>query len=316
MSGIPELDLQWYTGWLVIVVQLVIATVAGIIHRLWLTMAVTFGGTLLCLAGGVLPQLREEKWSCRKLEDDTPVGGRPKQKTTILTQGNGYKHVMIIHSIGRGLDLEDLATGRLKRHRSTLPCLLLLTFFWLTLLLLVGGFSENTWCLVAVGTLGMAQNMFAAGHHRALSTTGIHLGKPNIVLPDRPHKVQGKEVSNKVFQVLKKTEIEMSEKYGVNRAGIALLPVFFPDGLRTDELRWRDQQIAKYTRKAENHESPVQQPLSQAQTLIQRRTEDSAHEGPVAGESVSNNGHQRRKYSLEEPTEFSISSLDSTRIGQ
>ncbi|KAM0797291.1 hypothetical protein BDR22DRAFT_460493 [Usnea florida] len=295
------------------VVQLVIATVAGNIHKLWLTMAVTFGGKILCLAGGVLPQLKEEKWSCRKLEDDSPVGGPPKQKRTILTQGNGYMHVMIIHSIGRGLNLEDLATGRLKRRRSTLPCLFVLTFFWLTLLLLVGGFSENTWCLVAVGTLGMAQNMFAAGHHRALSTTGIHLGKPNIVLPDRPHKFQGNEVSNKVLQVLKKTEIEMSEKYGVKRAGIALLRVFFPDGLRTDELRWRDQQIAKYTRKAENHECPVQQPLSQTQTLIPRRTEDSAHEGPIAEGSMSNNGHQRRKYRLEEPTELNISSLDSTQ---
>lgn len=311
VPGVPELDLQWYTGWLVIIVQLVIATVAGIVHKLWLTMTVIFGGTILCLAGGVLPQLKEEKWSCRKLEDNTPVGGSPKQKTTILTQGNGYKHVMIIHSVGRGLDLEDLATGRLKRHRSTLPCLLVLTIFWLTLLLLVGGFSENTWCLVAVGTLGMAQNMFAAGHHRALSTTGIHLDKPNIVLPDRPHKFQGKEVSNKVFQVLKKTEVEMSEKYGVDRAGIALLPVFFPNGLRPDEERWRDQQLAKYTRKAENYDSPVQQPLSQAQTLIQRRTDDSAHEGPDTEGSVSNQGSQRRKHSLEEPPGLNISSPDS-----
>ena len=312
VPGVPELDLQWYTGWLVIIIQLVIATVAGIIHKLWLTMTVVLGGTILCLAGGALPQLKEEKWSCRKLEDKTPVGSSPKQKTTILTQGNGYTHVMIIHSIGRGLNLEDLATGRLKRHPSTLPCLLVLTIFWLTLLLLVGGFSENTWCLVAVGTLGMAQNMFAAGHHRALSTTGIHLDKPNIVLPDRPHKIQGKEVSNKVFQVLKKTEVEMSEKYGVDRAGIALLPVFFPNGLRPDEELWRDQQLAKYTRKAENHESPVQQPLSQAQTLIQRRTNDSAHEGPVAEGSVSKHEYQRRKQSLEEPTELNLSPPDST----
>ena len=308
VPGVPELDLQWYTGWGVIIAQLVIATVAGIVHKLWLTMTVTFGGTFLCLAGGVLPQLKEEKWSCRKLEDNAPVGGPPKQKTTILTQGNGYTHVMIIHSIGRGLDLEDLATGRLKRHRSTLPCLLVLTIFWLILLLLVGGFSENTWCLVAVGTLGMAQNMFAAGHHRASRTTGIHLDKPNIVLPDPPHKVQGKEMSNKVFQVLKKTENEMSEKYGVNGAGIALLPVFFPNGLRIDESRWRDRQIAKYTQKAENQDSPVQQPLSQAQTLIQRHTNNSAHEGPVAEGSVSNHGSQHHKHRLEEPTELNISS--------
>ena len=122
-----------------IIAQLVIATVAGIVYKSWLTITVILRGTILCLAGSVLTQLNEEKWSCRKLEEDTPVGGSPKQKTTILTQGKGYRHVMIVHSIGRGLDFEDLATGRSKRHRSTLPYLLALIIFWLILLLPVGG---------------------------------------------------------------------------------------------------------------------------------------------------------------------------------
>lgn len=181
---------------------------------------------------------------------------------------------MIIYSDGGGLDLEDLATRRFTPRRSTLPCLLVLTIFWRILLLMVGNFSENTWCLVAVGALGMTQSMFAAGHHRAPSTTGIHLDKPDFVLPDCPRKVQGKEKPNKVFQVLKKTEMKMSENYGVNRVGILLSPMFFPKGLRADETEWREQQEAKYMQEAQTQGSPVEQSLSQAQTLIQRPIEN------------------------------------------
>lgn len=93
----------------------------------------------------------------------------------------------------------------------------------------------------------MTQNMFAAGYHRASSTTGIHLGNPDRVLPDPSCKVEGKEKSNKVFQALKKTEMRMSKNYGVTGVGTLLLPTFFPNGLRADEIvEWRDQQGAKY----------------------------------------------------------------------
>ena len=130
---------------------------------------------------------------------------------------------MMIHNDGSGLNLEDLATGRLVNHRGTLPCLLLLTLCWLVLLLMVAGrFSESTWGLVAVGALGMAQNMFAAERHRDPSTTGIHLDKLEVFLPGPPQRDRnGKQVSNKVFQVLKKTEETMSDCYSINRVGIS-----------------------------------------------------------------------------------------------
>ena len=95
--GIPQLDLQWFTDLCVMITQLLIATVADVLHVEWLIMIVTFGGTLLCLAGGALPQLKEEGWSCRKLNDETQGAGPVKQKTIILTRGNDTKHVMIIH---------------------------------------------------------------------------------------------------------------------------------------------------------------------------------------------------------------------------
>ena len=276
--GVPMLDLQWYTGLLVMAIQLIISVVAGVIFKQWLTMIVTFCGTVLCLAGGALPQLKKEKWSCRKLEANAP-NGASTQKTIILTQGNGHRHVMIIHSDGRGLNLEDLATARLASHRSTLPCLLILTILWLFLLFTVGGFSENTWCLIGVAALGTAQNMFAAGHHRAPSTAGIHLGKPDYILPDPPRPDEhGKEISNKVFQVLKKTEERMCTEYRINGVGIRLLSVFFKK-LRKNEIEWRDEQEAKYKQESDPTQTPVEPSLSQAHTLVYQRTDKHVQGG-------------------------------------
>ncbi len=96
-------------------------------------MNVTVIGTFLCLAGGALPQLDQEKWLCRKMNEKVPGGGAPEHKTIISTQGNGHRHVMIVRSNGRGLNLENLATGELAIHRSPLPCLLLLIICWLVL---------------------------------------------------------------------------------------------------------------------------------------------------------------------------------------
>jgi hypothetical protein len=59
---------------------------------------------MLCFDMGSLTQWRVEKWACRRLT------GRSK-KNFVLTRGNGAQHAIVIISDGRGLDLEDLATG-------------------------------------------------------------------------------------------------------------------------------------------------------------------------------------------------------------
>ena len=234
----PKMDLMWYTGIFVMVVQWAVAAVAGIMEKDWLIMTITISGTFLSLAGGALPQWKQEKWSCRRLSEP---------KTVILTRGNGHRHVMILHGLGAGPDLEDLATARASTHWSTFPLLLVLALSWGVILLSVSNLYNDTWYLVAVGGLGMAQNLFAAGHHRDASAYGIYLEKPDIILPDPPAKNEyGKEIANKVFQVLKKTEKRMNEKYGIHGVGICLLPIFFPNGLRPAEIEWRDQQLEIY----------------------------------------------------------------------
>ena len=234
----PNTDLIWYTGIFVMVVQWAVAAVAGIVEKDWLIIMITISGTFLSLAGGALPQWKQEKWSCRRLSEP---------KTVILTRGNGHRHVMILHSLAGGPDLEDLATARASAHWSTFPLLFTLAISWVVILLSVSNLYADTWYLVAVGGLGMAQNLFAAGHHRDASAYGIYLENPDIILPDPPAKDEyGKEISNKVFQVLKKTEKRMSEKYGIHGVGICLLPMFFPNGLRPAEIEWRDQQLKDY----------------------------------------------------------------------
>ena len=247
-AGIPNLDKMWYTGILVMLFQCIVAAVAVIKDGNWLILIITIGGTLLALAGGALPQWREEKWACRRLSDVHDASTAVRPKTVVLTRGNGHRHVIIIvDGQGTGLNLEDLAAGRVTKQRSTLPIVLLLAVSWTFLLLMVGNLSENAWHLLAIGSLGMAQNLFTAGHHRDAGALGFHFDEPEYVLPDAPQMDEkGKEKGNKVFRVIQKTEERMAEAYGVKRVGILLLPIFFPNGLRPHEVDWQEKLDAHY----------------------------------------------------------------------
>ena len=284
----PKMDLMWYTGIFVMVVQWAVAAVAGIVEKDWLIMTITISGTFLSLAGGALPQWKLEKWSCRRLSEP---------KTVILTRGNGHRHVMILHSLGTGPDLEDLATARASAHWSTFPLLLILAILWVVILLSVSNLCDDTWYLVAVGGLGMAQNLFAAGHHRDASAYGINVKNPEIVLPDPPAKDEyGKEISNKVFQVLKKTEKRMSEKYGIHGVGICLLPIFFPNGLRPAETEWRDQQLENY-KESDRKESNTKKDCRNEEQDSPRASNSNAvqNDSYVGNTGVEDDRHHQKK---------------------
>ncbi len=117
-QGVPVLDLVWSMGMIVMFVQCMVAAVPGIVKKDWLIFTVALGGTLLALAGGALPQWREEKWSCRKLDEcDAVQENLPMSKTIILTRGNGHRHVLVICSDGTGLNLEVSCSQPLHTHR-------------------------------------------------------------------------------------------------------------------------------------------------------------------------------------------------------
>jgi hypothetical protein len=137
--GVPSRDWVWFSGFAVILLQLVIAIVSISLHQEWGTLSITIYGNALALLEGSLPQWKKEKWACPK------SGG----STIILTQGNGTRHAtLILESKGTGLDLEILAIGNRTAPPSRLTrfAVAILTANWIILLITAAGLRLNTWC--------------------------------------------------------------------------------------------------------------------------------------------------------------------------
>lgn len=217
----PAWDGVMYTGVAVIVAQCVIAAIPGILYGAWDIMVVTSCGTFLALLGSAFREWRREKWPCRRIRSKKP-------QTICLTPGSGSWLVIVIICKTGSLNLEDLASAapRYPISYTTKAFTVILAVCWVILLLTVAGIKENAWYLLAVGALGSVQNVFAAGTHRKPKALGIHIQKVRSIVPD-----QG---VTKLFAMLQKVE----QQY--RWVGLALLPVFFPSGLRPDEIHWRD----------------------------------------------------------------------------
>ncbi|TCD60854.1 hypothetical protein EIP91_009403 [Steccherinum ochraceum] len=221
--GVPHRDWVYWSGVVVISVQLGIAVIPGAVNDDWNTLIVTAAGTLLALAGGAIPQWQNEKWACRRRKP----GDRPE--VVCLTRGNGSKDVIVIVSKGDGqLRLEDLANVRDSRAGYTMLFTSVLAILWFGLLLTVAGLQSHAWYLLAIGSLGMVQNYVAAGVRRRPSASGIHLEETEVVWAE------------KVFEALVKAE---TRERGV---GLSLLPIFFPGGLREHEEKWVKEKREQY----------------------------------------------------------------------
>ncbi|KAA1474345.1 hypothetical protein DENSPDRAFT_324893 [Dentipellis sp. KUC8613] len=253
--GVPDIDWCWIVGVVVILLQLVVAAIPCAVDDDWSILTITGGGTILALVTGALPQWRFEKWACRP----------NTAKALSLTGGNGSRSVMVIIGNGVGLDLEDLAVAespRLLRRGSergnprrifvNLPLALwmtqascvVLSALWIVLLITVTSLKQNTWYLLLVGGLGMAQNIVAAGARRGLGASGIHLRKIE--------KFKGE----KVMHALMDTEC------AYRKIGRSLLHEFFPeaDGLRETEIKWWEGDRTAYEQeRAKNFPQFVQE---------------------------------------------------------
>jgi hypothetical protein len=100
---------------------------------------------------------------------------------------------------------------------------LLLAALWILLLLLIAGYDQHTWYLMAAGILGILHNVAVAGLPRSPKAMGIDLRYVSTI------------VDRKVMGVLWKLEKEYP------RAGRALIQEFFPG-----ELWAREQELFKY----------------------------------------------------------------------
>lgn len=250
-AGKPEKDGYWISGLVLMLIQLGIAAIPWGLYNDWGVFLVTACGTVLALLTGSLPQWRFEKWACRRDSKKTVIltGGNGTRHVMVI-QGVGK---------GLDLeDLAAADSPRLRRwskcrNRPTnlsdcnkhgtvqkdsdqkdirmlgsLPVALQITqvlcvvlaALWIVFLITVAGLKDYAWFLLAIGGLGMIQNVVIAGASRKIGTTGIHL-----------KKIKSFEQS-KVMDTLMDLEIEHK---GVGRS---LLEEFFSGKLRPAEESW------------------------------------------------------------------------------
>ncbi|KAI0656048.1 hypothetical protein C8Q70DRAFT_935871 [Cubamyces menziesii] len=226
-AGKPTRDWVYWCGVFVIFAQLAIAIVPGASHGNWIVLVVTVGGTVLALLGSGLPQWREEKYAARTIDKGPEV--------VCLTRGNGSTYAMVVIS-KTGLRLEDLAGGRDKRRQMTSVMSAVLTVLWVVLLLTVEGLDGDAWYLLAIGGLGMVQNVVAAGAARSAGALGIHFAPFD--------KTKDVVCKDKVMDSLMEAE---ERQAGV---GLAMLKLFFPGDLRPREQEFWDMKKAEKSQAA------------------------------------------------------------------
>jgi hypothetical protein len=219
-AGKPGHDLLHWSGVITSVIQLGIAAIPCGFWGDWGVLLVTAGAMILCFSMGSLYQWRVEKWACRRLN------GR-SEKNFILTRGNGAQHAIAIISNGRGLDLEDLATGfaNLDAPSITIFAQLATVFLgilWVVLLIMSSAITDSAWYLIAVGGIGILQNMFVAGWRRWPEALGVPLDFIDVV--------GDVKVMNTIMEVEKRYE----------KLGQSMLGTFFPGDLRENEKKQWD----------------------------------------------------------------------------
>ncbi|OOF92524.1 hypothetical protein ASPCADRAFT_55192 [Aspergillus carbonarius ITEM 5010] len=205
----PRISKCWYFYWLVILVQQVIAAIPWILHGDWGIFLVTASGTLFALITGSLPQWVAEKWPAPKLWKD---------KTVALTRGNGHQYMMVIQGHEGAWDLEAMASARLNRRPETSWVLLTLAVLWSLLLITVSGLGSHTWYLVGVGGIGMLQNVW-------VSAVQVSPEAANLALDADKRRPTITDVMDALMEL---------ERW-IPKAGVALLPVFFPGSMHYEE---------------------------------------------------------------------------------
>lgn len=217
-TGYFDTDWVYIFSILVILVQLALSLIPAIFYHRYMVFILTLGGTILALLTAALPQWRAEKWAAREAPPNT-------RTVVCLTAGNGSHSVMVIISDRGGLKLEDLAAGRLTPSLWTSIAAVGLALLWIVHLITVQGLQTDSWFSLGIGALGMVQNAVAAGAKRSAGALGFHLRRDDTK----------SFYADKVFKALQKAE-------GIEpHVGLALIPVFFPGGLRADEIAWRDE---------------------------------------------------------------------------
>lgn len=211
----PGRDILFWSGIVIAALQLGISAIPLGVYGNWGVFLVTASAILLCFLTGCQAQWGREKWACRQIE--------PGQKRTyIMTRGNGAQHAIVVECDGCGLNLEDLCTGfdNLDSPAISLTCRLFMValgVMWVVLLITSSALTDQSWFLIAVGGIGMLQNIFVAGWSREPQALGLPLKFKTVI------------GSPKVSAALIEAE------RAVPKVGRALVGTFFPGGLFPSE---------------------------------------------------------------------------------
>lgn len=199
---------------------------------------------------------------------------KSKTKTVCLTGGNGHRYALILIGSGSSWDLEALGTATSDSLRETPLCLLILAVLWMCLLVSVAGIQSDTWYLLGIGGLGMLQNLYAASAPRRPESLGLamrpYAERPTIIgaavdekqfwhQPGATESSDDESVSPNDPLVREKPYLEPWETVGVRgairelektipKAGVALMPEFFPAIWKIERERYRDNKELRFWR--------------------------------------------------------------------
>ncbi|KAI1196162.1 hypothetical protein F5X97DRAFT_305970 [Nemania serpens] len=202
-------------------------------------------------------------------------GKKYKEKVVCLARGNGHRYVMILRGSKSVPDLEALATATSDSLPETKWIISGLAVLWTILLVCVSGIESDTWFLIGIGTIGMIQNIYAASAHRRPESIGLKMKpfkkRPTIIgahivpetkawNPTATEKADDATVAAMttadplVYDWLEPWEtpgvrgaIRELEKT-IPRAGIALMPEYFPALWKIDSERYRDKREERFWR--------------------------------------------------------------------
>jgi len=242
----PGKDVLFWSGVVVMILQLGIAAIPFGIYGNWGVFLVTACAILLCLTTGCQPQWAREKWACRQIEPG-------KKRTYIMTRGNGAQHAIVVECDGCGLNLEDLCTGFNNLDspaisKTTRLVMVGLGVLWICLLISSSALTDQSWFLIAVGGIGMLQNMFVAGWSRRPEALGIPLAYTTVI------------GSPKVSATIMECERAFPT------VGRALAGTFFPGGLFPSEER----ELAAIEAEAKEKKRKMKEAKSQSEVRTEK----------------------------------------------
>lgn len=252
-----HVDWIWWTGLAVIILQLAIASVPCGLYGDWGILLVTATGIFLALVTGILPQWYFEKWACRhKTKKVLCITGGNGTRHAMIIIGNEIGFDLEDLAAAESPRLRRRGETRAGHSRwsrkvkvesgssqpsgdgywkeevimifgypaaylvTQLSCLVLATA-WIFFLIAVSGLTQNQWYLMAVGSIGMLQNVVAAGSRRSSAAHGINL----------------REIET--FERMKAMDTLMDLEEAYPKCGKALLSEYFPGGgLRKAEEDW------------------------------------------------------------------------------